>query len=140
MADETEEVHIPLTKDTKVVEAPRLINADDSYVNRILNQHLGRLITGDSNKVTIDRIEEITQQVVAGSLYRIKGHYIIEGQTKYCVVTVLVQPWITEESVIISGKCDDGSCYVTESYTCSPDSLYSAFMKREKRMMLFSQP
>lgn len=139
MTDETEEIHVPLRKDTKVVGAPRLINTDDSYVNRILNQHLGRLITGDSNKITIDGIDEITQQVVAGSLYRIKGHYIIEGQKKDCVVTVLVQPWITEESVIISGKCEDGSCYVTETYTCSPDSLYSTFMKREKRLMLFSQ-
>jgi hypothetical protein len=136
----TSEVRVPLQKSSGIVGAPRTIDVKDSYANRLLNQHLARLITGDKREILIDEIEEITQQLVAGYLFRIKGEYEVEGARKVCTISILNQPWTKdEEQVIISAKCEDGSCYVTDSYTCSPDSLYDMpHVSRSDRLFLFA--
>lgn len=72
---------------------------------------------------SVDRIDEVSKQTVAGISYKIRGHYVVEGEPKDCTVSILERAWQDEEKVIISAKCDDGSCYVTETYTCSPKSL-----------------
>lgn len=38
---------------------------------------------------SVDRIDEISRQTVAGMSYRIKGHYFVEGDAKQCTVTIL---------------------------------------------------
>lgn len=51
----------------------------------------------------------------------------MEGAEKDCTVAILERKWKEEEKVIISAKCDDGSCYTTVNYTCSPKSLITFF-------------
>ncbi|KAG5676578.1 hypothetical protein PVAND_006401 [Polypedilum vanderplanki] len=123
-----------------IVGAPRTLDINDSYANKLLTQHLNRLITGDRQEIVISNIEYITQQVVAGYLFRIKGDYVVEGTKKVCTISMFNQPWnkSEEDKVVISAKCDDGSCYVTESYTCSPDSLYGTHESRLERLILFA--
>lgn len=132
------QVNVPFKKEM-IIGAPRKIDAHDSYANKLLSQHLGRLVTGDNKEMHIDEIEEIWQQLVAGYLFKIKGQYEVEGVKKSCTISILNQPWTNgSDQVVISAKCDDGSCYVTESYTCSPDSLYSMQPQRHHRLMMFS--
>lgn len=78
-------------------------------------------------KHSVDRIDEVSKQTVAGVSYKIKGHYKVEGQAKNCTVSILERVWHDTEKVIISAKCDDGSCYVTDTYICSPRSLLTFF-------------
>lgn len=111
-------------KKNLIVGGENRLEKNDKHVKELLDWHLGRLITGDGDQFIIDEIEEVTQQVVAGMLYRIKGHYIVEGQKKICTISILERNWLLDvEKIIISAKCDDGSCYVSESYTCSQKSL-----------------
>lgn len=72
--------------------------------------------------ISVDRIEEISKQTVAGISYRIRGHYLVEHVEKDCTVSILERVWHETEKVIISAECDDGSCYVTDFFTCSPNS------------------
>lgn len=76
---------------------------------------------------SVDRIDEVSKQTVAGVSYKVRGHYNVEGETKDCTVAILERVWHETEKVIISAKCADGSCYVTEAYTCSPKPLTSLF-------------
>lgn len=75
----------------------------------------------------MDRIDEISKQTVAGVSYKVRGHYVVGGEAKDCTVSILERVWHETEKVIISAKCEDGSCYVTESYACSPKSLTNSF-------------
>lgn len=76
---------------------------------------------------SVDRIDEVSKQTVAGVSYKVRGHFVVEGDAKDCTVAILERVWHETEKVIISAKCDDGSCYVTEAYACSPKSLASLF-------------
>jgi len=71
----------------------------------------------------VDSIDEVSRQTVAGIAYKVRGHYKVEGEKKDCTVSILERKWHETEKVIISAKCTDGSCYVSENYTCSPKSL-----------------
>lgn len=75
----------------------------------------------------MDHINEISKQTVAGVSYKIQGHYLVEGEEKDCTVSILERVWHETEKVIISANCNDGSCYVTESYACSPKSISNFF-------------
>jgi hypothetical protein len=127
---------VPLEKG-RMTGAPLTIDKSDSYTNKLLSEHLKRLVTGDNKQIEIDEIVEITQQVVAGYLFKIKGSYKVEGAKKFCTISIFNQPW-TKEKVVISAKCEDGSCYVTETYTCSPDSLYGKHSSRPDRLFMFA--
>ena len=114
-------------KQGNIVGERRQIDINDEHVSGLLQDHLGRLITGDDSKFVVDRIDEVSKQTVAGISYRVRGHYVVEGVAKDCTVSILERVWHESEKVIISAKCDDGSCYVTETYTCSPKSLTNFF-------------
>lgn len=90
----------------------------DNHVHDLLNEHLPRLLTGDGDQFIIDEIQEVTRQVVAGMLYKVRGHYVVEGKRKFCTISILERGWMKSEKIIISAMCDDGTCYVSESYTC----------------------
>lgn len=94
------------------------IEVNDEHVNQLLNEHLPRLLTGDGDQFIIDEIEQVTRQVVAGMLYKVKGHYVVEGEKKFCTISLLERAWVETEKIIISALCDDGTCYVSESYKC----------------------
>jgi hypothetical protein len=128
---------IELSKNTqtKMIGSPLKIDINNVYANGLLNQHIGRLITGDKKQMTVYYVEEITQQVVAGMLYKVKGSFIVENQKKNCIVDILEQKWVKNEKVIISAKCEDGSCYVSEQYTCSPESLYKNQLSKHRRFL-----
>ncbi|CRL01525.1 CLUMA_CG014206, isoform A [Clunio marinus] len=106
-----------------IVGEKRQVDINDKHVTDLLNEHLGRLITEDDSKFLVDQIDEISKQTVAGVSYRIKGHFQVEGDKKDCTVTILERVWHETEKVIISANCEDGSCYVTETYTCPPQSF-----------------
>lgn len=117
------------SKDESVVRKEMIVGGEsrldtnDKHVKELLNWHLPRLITGDGDQFIIDEIQEVTRQVVAGVIYRVTGHYVVEGQKKICTITILERNWMDAEKIIISAKCDDGSCYVSKTYTCSQKSL-----------------
>lgn len=111
----------------RIVGEKRQIDINDQHVLDLLEGHLGRLITGDETKFVVDHIDEISKQTVAGISYKVKGHYTMEGTEKDCTISILERVWHETEKVIISAKCDDGSCYVSENYTCSPKSLVTFY-------------
>lgn len=110
-------------RNDKIVGGEDEMDVNDEHVGDLLANHLPRLITGDGDQFIVDEIVQITRQVVSGVLYRVKGHYIVEGQKKECIISLLERNWLESEKIIISGKCNDGSCYVSEFYTCSAKSL-----------------
>jgi hypothetical protein len=107
----------------KIVGGEDEVDKNDGHVGDLLANHLPSLITGDGDQIIVDQIVQVTKQVVSGVLYRVKGNYIVEGQKKLCTISLLERNWLETEKIIISAKCDDGSCYVTEFYTCSQKSL-----------------
>jgi hypothetical protein len=113
-----------ITNEAKEIRKEKLIGGElqmdtnDKHVHELLFDHLPRLLTGDGDHFVIDEIQQITRQVVAGVLYKVKGHSFVEGQKKFCTISLLERGWLKTEKIIISAMCDDGSCYVSESYTC----------------------
>jgi hypothetical protein len=115
----------------------------DEHVSSLLNNHLDELITGDTSKFTweaptqpqkmqkliifddfsVQEILEVSRQTVAGISYKIRGHFMVEGEDKDCTVTILERPWHETEKINISAKCADGTCYVPKTYTCPPRPL-----------------
>lgn len=94
------------------------MDLNDRHVSELLENHLPRLLTKNGDRFIIDEIREVTRQVVAGMLYKVRGHYLVEGEKKFCTISLLERNWLETEKIVISAMCDDGSCYVSESFKC----------------------
>lgn len=85
------------------------VDSKDEHVNGLLENHLQRLEAGSEGKLELVNIEKITQKVVAGISYKVKGTFRIGNETpKKCTVEIWERKWIQgEDGVQISAICDD---------------------------------
>ena len=93
----------------QLVGGPSDVESNDDHVNNLLENHLQRLETGSDGKLVLVNVEKITQKVVAGISYNVKGTFRIGDETpKQCIVEIWERKWIKgEDGVQISATCDD---------------------------------
>jgi cathepsin F len=94
-----------------LVGAP--IETDDhNDVKKLLTEHLKRLDTGSAAPLELVEIKSVTQQVVAGIKYIVKGTYKIGDEQKKCTVEVWHRAWIKgNEGTQLNAQCDEGVSY-----------------------------
>lgn len=97
------------------------VNVNDRHVNELLLNHLPRLLTEDGDQFVIDEILEVTRQIVAGALYKVKGNALVEGKHKGCTVFLLERDWVKTGKINISAMCDDGKKYISGDDTVRMD-------------------
>lgn len=99
------------------------MNVNDRHVKELLLNHLPRLLTEDGDQFVIDEICEVTRQIVAGALYKVKGNALVEGKHKGCTVFLLERNWVKTGKINISALCDDGKKYVSGDDTVRMDQM-----------------
>lgn len=85
------------------------VPVDDPHANELLNTGIVKLVTGDSNKLEVVKINKIWHQTVAGSKYVYEGEFKTGDQNHHCNVTVWHRAWEKESDKLkIKALCDGG--------------------------------
>ena len=91
-----------------VVGGVKPADKDDPHVHELLSKHLNRLKTGDSGELTLLEVVSVTNQLVQGSLYTVKGKFQQGTQTVDCTLKVWEQSWLQgNDAVQIDAECGE---------------------------------
>jgi Cystatin domain/Cathepsin propeptide inhibitor domain (I29) len=89
---------------------------DEEKVRNLLSEHLSRLVTGDSEPLTLVSIEKVRRQVVAGVKYYVDGTFKTSGGDKKCSLEIWHRAWIKgDEGTQLKADCNDGNVLKTNS-------------------------
>lgn len=135
----------------QLLGAPEDASNDDEEIKLLLTNNLKKLDTGDAGELTLIEVHKVTKQVVAGTLYKIKG-FFRQGADKStsCTVKIWSRPWLSEEkSQQVEANCDEGAKYKSvqrvkrssrpylHHHKHSIESEINAYVKEEKSEKMF---
>ena len=80
----------------------------DAHVHELMAKHLQRLKTGDDGELKVIEVTKISQQVVQGKLYRVKGKFQQGAKTINCDLEIWERVWIEgDEGLKIDADCGE---------------------------------
>jgi Cystatin domain len=93
--------------------APAEISADDPKIEKLLNDHLPRLATGDGGNFVLISKSRVTSQVVEGLSYKITGQFKAGSKdAEDCTVSIWAREWLPEPEEKFKIKADcSGTVY-----------------------------
>lgn len=84
------------------------IDKNDKDVSDLLTNHLSRLDTGSDKNLELISVEKVTQQVVAGIKYVVKGTFKFGDEVKQCDVEIWHRAWIEgDDGTQLKAECDN---------------------------------
>lgn len=91
----------------KTVGGQSEIDVNEASVEKLLDENLKLLDTGDSGSFKMISKTKVTQQVVSGMAYKIYGTFKPgEKSEENCVITIWSRPWLQDsEAVKIKAEC-----------------------------------